>query len=381
MRNCITGLFFLLSLGLGACLPRETAPPQPKGWHTSNGYIRDPHGRAVVLRGVNVDNSSKRPPDFIGWQTEREYDLLQEWGFNVIRLLIFWEAIEPQPNVYDSAFLDRISERVRWAKERNIHVVLDMHQDLYGRGFGNNGAPAWSCPESHYQAYQPVTPWFMNYANPQIMACYDQFWRSETLRGHLLRVWEQVALRFAQEDGVIGFDFYNEPYQGSMAIDVYDREYLQVYYYQVIDTMIPHLSGKLFFLEPVTLTQSGALPLYFDKPFRRANGVFSPHYYERTTHDPGLVYTGKQEDIEKVFQVYDNMAQGLGTPMWLGEYGGITINQGFLTYLEHLTRVMEKRTMGSTYYDMGNTDQGFGLLHSDKTPKEEVLNVSNFRIS
>ena len=40
---------------------------------------------------------------------------------------------------------DRLDARLlaRFA-EHGVHVILDMHQDVYGEGFGGNGAPRWT---------------------------------------------------------------------------------------------------------------------------------------------------------------------------------------------------------------------------------------------
>jgi hypothetical protein len=72
-------------------------------------------------------------------------------------------------------------------------VVLDMHQDIYGEGFGGDGAPRWTCDESHYQKFTPTEPWYTNYVDPEVVACVDGFWQSETLRAHFHRAGVSVV--------------------------------------------------------------------------------------------------------------------------------------------------------------------------------------------
>ncbi len=38
--------------------------------------------------------------------TDAEIDLLYEWGTNVMRLGMVWEAVEKEPGVYDSNYLN-----------------------------------------------------------------------------------------------------------------------------------------------------------------------------------------------------------------------------------------------------------------------------------
>lgn len=55
-------------------------------------------------------------------------------------------------------------------------MIIDMHQDLYGVGFGGNGVFYWVCDESLYESYELTEPWFVNYFTPEVQACFDVFW-------------------------------------------------------------------------------------------------------------------------------------------------------------------------------------------------------------
>jgi endoglycosylceramidase len=47
-------------------------------------------------------------------------------------LVVCNDTIEPQRGVFDDAFIDQLADRVTWAEQAGILVVVDMHQDLYG---------------------------------------------------------------------------------------------------------------------------------------------------------------------------------------------------------------------------------------------------------
>ncbi|MCX6667492.1 MAG: cellulase family glycosylhydrolase, partial [Euryarchaeota archaeon] len=131
-------------------------------------YFVDEHGRRVLLRGVNFTASSKLPVtpnsathiktdfkdhknvSFIGHpiplkEAEEHFTRLKHWGFNCLRFLITWEAIEHRgPKKYDTEFLDYIEEVLKIAGEKKFYVFIDPHQDCWSRMTGGDGAPGWT---------------------------------------------------------------------------------------------------------------------------------------------------------------------------------------------------------------------------------------------
>src|SRR5271157_4702124 len=88
----------------------------------SDGF-HDPQGRLMDFRRVNIAANSKYPP-FIPFEDARWWDLLASWGFNMVRITLFWEAIEPQPGVYGLSYLDKIEKMVDQASVRGMYVLL-----------------------------------------------------------------------------------------------------------------------------------------------------------------------------------------------------------------------------------------------------------------
>lgn len=127
----------------------------------------DNDGRVVILRGVNLGGSSKVPYEpngathlnesfydhrnvsFVGRpfpleEADEHFKRLQLWGFNTIRLLVTWEAIEHKGSgIYDLEYLDYIYKIISKANEYNIYVLIDFHQDVWSRFSGGDGAPGW----------------------------------------------------------------------------------------------------------------------------------------------------------------------------------------------------------------------------------------------
>src|SRR5512135_2269628 len=102
---------------------------------TNGHWFLDDQGRAVLLRGVNVGGSSKTPTGchprdaadpsgaasvtFVGRpfpldEADEHFGRLRHWGFNCLRFLTTWEAIEHAgPGQYDEAYLDYLVAVVR----------------------------------------------------------------------------------------------------------------------------------------------------------------------------------------------------------------------------------------------------------------------------
>ncbi|HEY8087138.1 MAG TPA: cellulase family glycosylhydrolase, partial [Polyangiaceae bacterium] len=130
--------------GLAAVVACSDNGTQLPAVSVSRGFLRDGQGRALVLRGANVSGKNKEPPYF-DFQGPSDFARMRpDWGMNGIRFLVLWSALEPTEGQYDAGYLDAVAERMGWARDAGLYVVLDMHQDVYGLGFasgGGDGAP------------------------------------------------------------------------------------------------------------------------------------------------------------------------------------------------------------------------------------------------
>ena len=105
-------LLWLLAVVAPGCAP-DSAPsddlsPTPDPWH----WI-DADGRAVIHRGVNLNNSAK-DAGYDHGLTPEEVALLPANGITLVRFLVFWEAIEPTDGAFDelSRVFDNIARRL-----------------------------------------------------------------------------------------------------------------------------------------------------------------------------------------------------------------------------------------------------------------------------
>lgn len=240
--------------------------------------FRDAQGRQVILRGVNLGGDSKLPvkPDgrthlptdfsdhrtvsFVGrpaplGEIDAHLARIAHWGFNCLRLLTTWEAVEHAgPGEYDEAYLDYFAEVCRRAGRYGLRVFIDFHQDVWSRMSGGDGAPGWTFEAAGLdftrfhaadaalvmqhsydhrrggrQAAYPTMAWGGNYARPANGIMWTLFFAGSDfapgaridgigvqnfLQDCYFGAMHAVAERVAPLDNVIGFDTLNEPGTG-----------------------------------------------------------------------------------------------------------------------------------------------------------------------
>lgn len=197
--------------------------------HTSGHAFVDEAGRQRILSGVSLVCKGNRRPDgtidYIGPWQEEDFRALACWGFNVVRLGLIWDAVEPQPGLYDDAYLGWIGTMLDHCRRHGLYAYLDMHQDLFSSLF-SDGAPAWATLTT--EPFDKTELWSDAYLfSPAVQQAYDAFWANEAapdgvgLLDHYAAMWEHIADRFAEHEAVLGFDFLNEPNPGSGSLEVF----------------------------------------------------------------------------------------------------------------------------------------------------------------
>ena len=239
--------------------------------------LRDTDKREVTFRGINVAGDCKFPrqPDqpshvrngffdaenisFVGRPfTEEEshvhFARLKRWGYNVIRYIFTWEALEHAgPGVYDEDFIDHTIKILRIAKSYGFWIFMDPHQDVWSRFSGGSGAPLWTLyacgldPEA-FNATQaaavhntwpesteyPKMLWPTNYTRLATETTFTLFYAGrdfapnaiidgkniqDYLTDHFIDACAHLAQRIHDAGGledecVIGWETMNEPHRG-----------------------------------------------------------------------------------------------------------------------------------------------------------------------
>jgi endoglycosylceramidase len=277
----------------------------------------DPAGRAVFLRGINYSHRGKHRP-YVGWQREEHFDRIVEWGFNCVRLLVFWDAVEPSPGQYDEQYLGQIRRVLEWCQARGIYVVMDMHQDLYGPAFGGDGAPPWASVDDLVDPNWRWNPWYMNYLVPEVMVSFRRFWRSAELQEAFGRAWQRLAALGEGLTCVVGYDLLNEPYPGFTNLAIFETQHLSRFYTRITGMLREVDPGAIIFFEPSAMTANHGLGSQVKPPDGPA--VYAPHFY-----DPLVMlkvpYRRRGWISRQGIRGMARRARYLGVPLFLGEYG------------------------------------------------------------
>lgn len=280
--------------------PGPVAPADPGVSITSclplkveNGQLVDAKGRPVLLKGINVDGAMKLPvkpfiPSYSGDSTnasdlffdgdnvsfvgrpfpleeaEEHFRRIKLWGFNTIRYLVTWEALEHLgPNQYDEEFIDYTIQILHILhKVGGMYVFFECHQDVWSRFCGGSGAPMWTLYAAGLQPTRiskssaailhsdaqfseklrselscyPKMMWVSNYKRLALFTMFTLFFAGEAYFPDLLingqniqhylqqqhlkaleHFWLAILKKLPHmfEDGtILGFELLNEPNQG-----------------------------------------------------------------------------------------------------------------------------------------------------------------------
>ncbi|MDZ7606146.1 MAG: cellulase family glycosylhydrolase [Cyclobacteriaceae bacterium] len=191
---------------------------------TSGQRFVDSQGREVILHGINVVNKDPQTK-YVGHVNAEDFTKFKSWGFNVVRLGIIWDGLEPEPGVYNEEYLKNIDQMIQWATDNGIYVFLDMHQDLFSVQF-SDGAPRWATITDSLP-HLTGEIWSDAYLmSPAVQTAFDHFWNNSPspdgtgIQDHYITLWKMIAARYSQNSTVIGYDIMNEPFMGSEANNV-----------------------------------------------------------------------------------------------------------------------------------------------------------------
>ena len=406
-------ILVVLALVLAACGGADDAAPDDRtsaapgdadcDWSIeapSTDFVVDRCGRALILRGVNVESASKgdrQDDDHLPESDPALQELFgSEWGWNNVRFLVFWGAIEPEPDVYDEAYLDEVEGWMDRYEAAGIHVVLDLHQDLYGWSVGFDGAPDWAVDTQGH----PIAPpqdggaWWLRGADPAVQAAYQSFWNPADgdtyLQDHYLGALGHLAERFADHPAVIGYDVMNEPafangdldatlaIAGQAAVGEFHNDNLTDFMNRGIATVREASPDQYVFVEPTSLVN------YFPYPGDLIEGdivdprdgdpriVYAGHLYEPTVHE-GEGYPESSTYVEEWFDLRPAEARTMSAALWFGEWGGAPGQDRMDGYLTDVLGAADRTMSGWAYWswDPG----GWSPIDEDGTlsPNGEVL--------
>ncbi|KAJ5797719.1 glycosyl hydrolase [Penicillium pulvis] len=249
--------------------------------HIDGKSFRDTQGREVILRGINVAGDAKYPktPDIPSFESQKFFEAddvsfvgrpfslkdshihfkrLRKWGYNTIRYIFTWEAIEHAgPGIYDDEWIKFTIEVLRIAKQYEFYVFMDPHQDVWSRLSGGSGAPMWTLYAAGFDPKNfkitqaalvhntfdnpdefPKMIWSTNYTRLVCQTMFTLFWAGrdfapkamidgmniqDYLQSHFIAACKYLAQKVheagdLEHDVVIGWESMNEPHRGLIGV-------------------------------------------------------------------------------------------------------------------------------------------------------------------
>jgi hypothetical protein len=319
---------------------QEPSAEARKGIWKSGSWFRDEEKRYVLFRGVNFGSRSKMPPylpiapldvhDISKLDLKKEIesvksglDLLKNLGFNIIRLLISWKAIEPHPNSNLEELLPEGKKYLEYMKviidelyARNLYVILDFHQDIANEVYGGDGFPDWAIAidEEHEKPKAPTKPdkkWQFKYMiNKSLKETLKSFWENDLtnldeglknypVRTHLEKTIGQTVKFFKSLNGglghpaIIAVEPFNEPHPTTIPKKDFEVKFLMDYYRNV-NSEIEKFDKSLFiFIEPrvdwIMPTDTGGMPAKYGASPLEVKSTFGMDFIKNVMVDKKLV--------------------------------------------------------------------------------------------
>ena len=184
----------------------------------------DELGRTRIFNGMNIDDKHRDQNEFYHKLDEEFFKKYKANGFDIIRLAVTWQNLEPKMEQYNEDYLKSIDEIFALAEKYGVYILLDMHQDLYSGNNGESdgdGAPQWASMMDNAKPRHQIFVWADGYFfGKWVHNSFDHFWNNDKVMGKGLQdrycdLWKMLAKRYGDSPALFGYDLMNEPFPGS----------------------------------------------------------------------------------------------------------------------------------------------------------------------
>mgnify|MGYP004533686411 FL=1 len=353
-------------------------------------------GKEILFNGINFVCKEK-DKGYLFADHKRLFKSFADKGFNLVRLGIFWDAVEPQPGEYDMSYLQKISDVITDAKTEGLYVIVDMHQDLWSVEYGD-GAPKWATITDGAFHPNDCAMWFDAYLRSDaIINAADHFWKNDKaddgkgLMDHYADMWREIVKFLEKHENIIGYEPMNEPFMGSLARNTFglagmktkekypdfdfmtmqgitpesqaymsaiinkefvkwDEDVLMSFYRRIQQAVSPFTEKAL--VTGGNIYSSAA----FDSGISRLESkdgdiwqIYAPHGYDSVV-DSDNYENFSQENVIHIFEDKRKTQEKLNIPVVVGEWGAFPSKDFTNTLIEQMNLILEKYLWSSTYW-------------------------------
>jgi endoglucanase len=306
----------LRGMGLGGWLVQEGYMLQTSDFANAQWQIREKI--SALIGEVKTEEFYQLYRE--NYVRKKDIDKLAEWGFNSVRLPMHFNLFNPQPGVYSEEGFKYIDSLLSWCRPHNMYVILDLHAAAGGQSANN------ICD------YNPALP---------------SLWESEQNRTRTIELWRSIALRYAAEDLIGGYDLLNEP-----AWELGPVNQMLMDLYQDITSAIRQVdTNHIIFIEGNWYATDfrGLTPAWDN------NMVYSFHKYWNSNSSSSIAS-------------YLTIRNTTNTPLWLGESG-----ENSNVWFNECIELVESNNIGWAWWPHKKIDNIAGPVSAVKTPGYEYL--------
>lgn len=305
------------------------------------GNWLNPEGYMFHLKDVNsyrlIDNLIK---ELVGpeeankfWKsfrdnyiTREDIEFIKKSGFNHIRVPFNYKLFlnEDNPEIYYEEGFKRLDDVIKWCKEFNLYVILDMHAAPGGQT-GDNIDDSWGYP-------------FLFENNLMQLATID--------------LWKKIAERYKDEKIILGYDLLNEPIPHYLENKEELNKLLEPLYKKIVSAIRSVDKNHIIFLGGAQWNTNFHV---FTSPFD-SNLAYTFHKYWMPTE-------------QKEIQEYVDFRDKHNVPIWLGESG-----ENDNEWIKSFRELLEKNEIGWCFWPYKKMESTRGVVSFKKTKEwDEII--------
>ena len=316
-------------------------------------------GKPILLKGINLGNwlnpegymfrfentSSFRLIDntikeLVGadearnfWQafrnnyiTKEDIRFIRSTGLNHIRVPFNFKLflVEDHPEIWIEEGFKRLDDVIKWCKEENLYVVLDLHAAPGGQT-GDNIDDSWS---------------------------YPFIFEDDQAQRTTIALWKKLAERYKNETIVIGYDLLNEPIPHYMENKEELNQLLEPLYKKITKAIREVDTKHIIFIGGAQWNTNFKM---FGEPFD-ANLVYTFHKYW-------------MPPVQEQIQDYVDFSVKYNVPMYLGESG-----ENEDDWINSFRILLENNNIGWCFWPYKKMESTRGMVQFPKTKEwEEII--------
>ena len=276
--------------------------------------------------------------------TKADIKYIKSTGLNSVRIPFDFRLFTPEdyPDIWIDTGFKLLDNVVKWCKDENLYVILDMHCAPGGQT-GDNIDNSWG---------------------------YPFLFESDASKDRMTEIWKKIAGHYKDENIIIGYDLMNEP-----IATYFDRDKLNPYLeplYKKITTAIREVDAKHLIFPGGAQWNTNFKA--FGKPF-----------------DPKLVYNFHKywcDTTQKEIQEYVDFSNKYNVPLWMSESG-----ENKDEWITGWRRMMERNNISWCFWPYKKMDATSCVVQFDlpdgyekiieyaNSPRNSFEDIRNLRIN